>query len=94
VGPEAATERRSCALVKFYKGLAIKLANPFMRNLPDRLMLLPGAVILFVEFKAPGKKPNEGQREMHERIRKLGFTVLVIDDYGWFQSRLKLYVEA
>lgn len=70
------------ALVKRVKelgGMAEKFTSPAKRSVPDRLVLLPGGEIYFVELKAPGKKPTEKQLLDHERRRALGFTVLVID---------------
>ena len=38
-----------------------------------------GPETVFVEMKAPGKKPNASQLKRHEELRALGITVLVID---------------
>lgn len=37
-------------------------------------------MVHFVELKAPGRKPTLMQLREHERLRALGFTVLVIDN--------------
>ena len=58
-------------------GLSVKLLGQI--GLPDRLILLPGPKILFVETKAPGKRPRKIQRWWHDKLRKLGFRVEVID---------------
>lgn len=47
---------------------------------PDRLYLLPGGRLLFMEMKGPGKPCTERQLESHKRLRALGFTVFVVDD--------------
>jgi hypothetical protein len=64
--------------------LKIRLITGF----PDRLILLPGAVVDFIECKRPkGGKFEPLQPLWIKRLRKLGFTVLVIknkqevDDY-------------
>ncbi|EBD6078502.1 VRR-NUC domain-containing protein [Salmonella enterica] len=49
------------------------------RHVPDRIVLLPGGRIVFVECKAPGKPPRADQLREHERLRALGFTVVVLD---------------
>ncbi|EES5143852.1 VRR-NUC domain-containing protein, partial [Escherichia coli] len=49
------------------------------RSVPDRIVLLPGGRIIFVECKSPGKPPRPDQLREHERLRKLGFTVVVLD---------------
>jgi hypothetical protein len=48
--------------------------------MPDRLVLLPGGQIGFVEVKVPGAKPRPLQERRHEQLRELGFQVSVLDD--------------
>lgn len=50
-----------------------------MIGLPDRLCLMPGSKIAFIELKTTGEKPRRIQEYMHEKIRNLGFDVFVID---------------
>lgn len=45
---------------------------------PDRLILLPNQHY-FVELKAPGVKPSDGQLREHRRMRNSGCSVIVID---------------
>lgn len=66
-------------------GLCYKFVSPGRRNVPDRIVLLPAIYELcdprtiFVELKAPGKKPTLGQSREHERLRRFGFQVEVLD---------------
>ena len=60
-------------------GLCIKFPPLFFRGFPDRIVLMPGGVIVFVELKAPGEKPRLIQRKAHDRLRALGFRVEVLD---------------
>jgi len=48
------------------------------RGAPDRLVMLPGRGI-WVELKAPGTPLKKHQKREHERMRRMGQTVLVID---------------
>ena len=48
-------------------------------NAPDLLVLLKGCV--FVECKAPGKKPRVGQLREHTRMRALGLRVEVVSTF-------------
>lgn len=61
-------------------GLALKFTSPGWRGAPDRIVLVPGGRIVFVEFKAPGKKPSLLQVRRHNDLRLLGFDVRVIDN--------------
>ena len=66
--------------VKRMGGRAVKFTSPGFDGMPDRLVLLPGGKIGFVEVKAPGKEPRPLQVARHELLRKLGFKVYVLDD--------------
>lgn len=72
-------EKHLVAEVKKAGGVAFKFVSPGFRSVPDRIVLLPGGRIVFVECKAPGKPPRPDQLREHERLRKLGFTVVVLD---------------
>jgi len=66
--------------VKAAGGMALKLISPGMAGVPDRIVLLPGGRILFVELKAPGEKPRPLQCKRAQQLAALGFQVLVIDN--------------
>lgn len=59
---------------------AYKFTSPGRRNVPDRIVLAPGGLSCFVEVKQPGAVPTKAQSREHERLRALGFTVIVLDD--------------
>ena len=65
--------------VKAAGGICPKLVSPGMDGMPDRIVLLPGCRIGFVEVKAPGKEPRPLQTNRHRMLRKLGFPVFVLD---------------
>lgn len=61
-----------------------KFTSPGRRNVPDRIVIVPPAgepraQLIFIELKAPGKKPTTGQLREHARLRALGCRVEVID---------------
>ena len=76
---ESLIEKHLVAEVKKAGGVAFKFVSPGHRSVPDRIVLLPGGRIVFVECKSPGKPPRPDQLREHERLRKLGFTVVVLD---------------
>lgn len=76
---EKTIERVLREKVKGLGGLAIKSFSPWFTGLPDRIVLMPGGRLWFVELKAPGKKPKPRQVIVHAMLRKLGFSVEVID---------------
>lgn len=78
---EALIETHLCKEVEARGGITYKLSSIGRMNKPDRLVMLPGGRIIFVECKAPGQKPRAGQLREHERLHKLGFRVEVVDSY-------------
>lgn len=81
------------ACVKLLRGLCIKL-NPFgKRGIPDRLVLIPGGIVLFVELKRPvGGVFEPLQERWHMKLRRMGFTVAVCYTKEQVDNLLKEYV--
>lgn len=77
---EKTLERLLVAHIRALGGKAYKFTSPNNKAVPDRLVLLPNGRALFVELKAPDKKATKLQEAEHNKIKKLGFTVLVIDN--------------
>lgn len=76
---EKAIERLLTRKIKDNGGMCIKLISDYINGLPDRMCLLPGGRIVFVELKSTGQKPRKIQLYMHGVLRGLGFRVEVID---------------
>jgi len=72
---EKEIERRLRDGVKAAGGLCLKWESPGYTGVPDRMILLPGGRILFVELKAPGKKERPRQRVVQQILTRLGFMV-------------------
>lgn len=77
---ENAIEKKLVKAVKVCGGIAPKLVCPGFDGMPDRILLLPGALIAFVEVKSPGIKPRPLQMARHKLLRRLGFKVYVLDN--------------
>jgi hypothetical protein len=75
---EKTVEAALVARVKALGGICDKF-NSGRRSVPDRIVTLPGNKVIFVECKAPGKKPTPLQLRDHERRKALGCDVRVID---------------
>lgn len=61
-------------------GLAPKFTSPGWAGVPDRLVLLPGGRLAFVEVKAPGKALRPLQVRRKGQLEALGFRVFMIDN--------------
>jgi len=60
-------------------GWLIKLPTIHITGLPDGMALLPGGAVVFVETKRKGKTPTKIQNLVHNKLRRLGFRVEVVD---------------
>lgn len=76
---EKEIEKKFVRAVKDRGGICPKLVSPGMDGMPERMALLPGERIIFVEVKAPGKKPRPLQVLRHRQLMELGFEVYVLD---------------
>ena len=77
---EKQIESKLVKAVRAAGGVCPKFVSPGTDGMPDRLVLLPGCRIGFVEVKAPGKEPRPLQTQRHKQLRALGFPVFVLDD--------------
>ena len=76
---ESAIEKRLKKEIEKIGGKALKFVSPGMSGMPDRIVLLPGGEIVFVELKAPGKKRRKLQEYRAKQLQDLGFKVECID---------------
>lgn len=54
-------------------GLCLKLPAIIYRGIPDRMVLLPGGRIFFIELKVRKGRASEVQLAFREILRRLGF---------------------
>ena len=76
---EKTIEAKLVQLVRSKGGLALKFSSPGCDGVPDRLVLLPGGKIAFIELKAPGKTLRPLQVRRKRQLEALGFSVYCID---------------
>ena len=86
---ERTIEQELAARTRAMGGIAPKFTSPGFDGMPDRLVLLPGGRMGFVELKAPGRKPRPLQLVRHRLLRRLGFKVYVIDGIEQIDSVLE-----
>lgn len=53
----------------------LKFESSGFSGVPDRIILLPGAKVIFVEMKKPGKTERKQQLYVQGLLRALGFEV-------------------
>lgn len=75
---EKAIEHYFCEQMRRLSLPCIKQFNPYEAGWPDRLVLLPGGLCWWVEFKSRGKKPTQQQLMRHAKLRAIGHSVEVI----------------
>ena len=76
---EKTIEAKLVQAVRTKGGLAPKFTSPGLDGVPDRLVLLPGGRIAFIELKAPGKTLRPLQVRRKRQLEALGFSVYCID---------------
>lgn len=76
---ERAIEKRLVTEVKKHGGLAMKFISPGFDGVPDRIVLLPGGKMGFVELKAPGQHMRPLQVQRKRQLEGLGFLVYCLD---------------
>lgn len=76
---EGRLERRFKTEVERRGGKAVKFTSPGWAGAPDRIVLLPGGRVAFVELKAFGERPRPLQVKRADELRALGFAVYCLD---------------
>ncbi len=76
---EKTIEKKLVMVAKRHGGMAVKFTSPGTNGMPDRIVLLPGGRMGFVELKAPGKKLRLVQELRMRQLRRLGFFATVVD---------------
>lgn len=81
-------ERKLVAMVKRRGGLCLKWVCPGWAGVPDRIVLLPGGRVVFVELKRPeGGQMSRLQVWWMKKLQELGFRHYVI----WDKRDLELF---
>lgn len=76
---EKALEKYLTKLAAEHGLLCLKYSNPNMVGFPDRLIVLPGNAVVWIELKSKGKKPAKVQQLRIADLRNRGHYVWIID---------------
>jgi hypothetical protein len=57
-----------------------KFSSPSNRGVPDRIVISPKGVVMFLELKAPGKKPTKLQLREISKLEKNNVMATWCDD--------------
>ena len=77
---EKTIEHKLTIAAKNMGGIALKFVSPGFDGMPDRVVLIPGGHMGFVEVKSMGCNPRPLQVSRHGMLRSLGFKVYVLND--------------
>jgi hypothetical protein len=86
---ESHIERTVCVWAKNDGWLIFKFSSPSLRGVPDRMFIKDG-LIVFIEFKAPSKKPTPLQAATMAKMGRYGAKVAWFDNaddaIGWLRD--------
>lgn len=88
---ESTIEREVCAYAKSKGCLTLKLSGQNQKGQPDRMFLFHGRV-LFIEFKAPGKRPTALQARWLQRLEGHEFCAFACDDIDAGKRRIDMLI--
>ena len=79
--------------IKKLGGVALKFTSPGRRGVPDRIVIMPGGRVYFVELKAPKGKLRPAQQRAQGMLREYGccvWTLYQIIHVDMFTSYIQL----
>jgi len=76
---ESTVQSQVCNYASTKRCLVYPFKSPANNAVPDRLIVPPKGECFFIEFKQFGKKPTAAQVREHNRMRKNGVDVFVVD---------------
>lgn len=74
-------EQKLIRMVERHGGLCLKWTCPGWAGVPDRIIILPGGLVMFAELKRPkGGRVDPLQKWWQKRLMDLGFTSVFVWD--------------
>ncbi len=71
-------ERKLCDGVRALGGYAYKFTSPGNDGVPDRIVIMPGGHVQYVELKGEAGRLSKMQDFQIRRLKKLGCKVIVV----------------
>jgi Holliday junction resolvase len=90
---EKDVERKLVRGIRNQGGMCRKFVSPGWAGAPDRIVLLPGGRMYFIEMKRPGEEPEPLQQHRIEELQALGFNARAInteEDVNIFLKEVRL----
>lgn len=72
-------ERYLVKSIEKFGGKCYKWVSPNANGVPDRIVLLPKGIIIFVELKDYRGRVSQVQKIQHKIIQNLGFQVYILN---------------
>lgn len=90
---ESGFEKKLCDYIKSLGGKAYKWVSPGASGVPDRIAILPGGRVIFIEVKRPGLSDGLSvrQKKVRRTLERLGCTVWRVSDMEDLKARLREY---
>lgn len=78
---EQGLEQKIVSKIKSKNGMCFKWVSPGFTGVPDRIAILPGGRVIFIEVKRPGLKDGRSprQKRVAQQLEDLGCTVLKVN---------------
>lgn len=86
---EKTVEKRLVDGIKRRGGKALKFIPTACKGMPDRLVLLPGGRVIWVELKADDGELSPMQCKRRKELQALGFEVYVLQGVGMVEEFLR-----
>ena len=83
---ESELEEKFRRMVREAGGKAYKFVSPGNDGVPDRLVVLPGGRIGFIELKQKGQRPRKLQQHRMRELEEMGCFTAVVDDLETAQN--------
>jgi Holliday junction resolvase len=90
---EKSIERRVVDYCREHGILCYKFVSPNQRGVPDRILVLPGGQVIFVELKAPTGSCTKLQLHEQKKLTDHNAEVWVVNNFETFKARMDIRCE-